>query len=34
MNNFWNFIGNNFGQETGLNAPGLEIIPIYNITKL
>ena len=34
MNNFWNFIGNNFGQETGLNAPGLETFKTDPISSL
>lgn len=34
MNNFWNFIGNNFGQETGLNAPGLEMFKTDPISSL
>lgn len=34
MNKFWNFIGNNFGQETGLNAPGLEMFKTDPISSL
>ena len=34
MNNYWNFIGNNFGQETGLNAPGLEMFKTDPISSL
>lgn len=34
MNNYWNFIGNNFGYETGLNAPGLEMFKTDPISSL